>query len=254
MNEPVRYCYAVARHLPEGVLGEVRGVGGAPVELISSGDLLAITSPVDGDEFSAQTLRERLEDFEWLGEVARAHNTVVDFVAQHGVTLPLRLATIYLDEDRVREVLDSENGRWKSALDRLDGRVEWGVKVFAPEQPPVAGEDTPRAQTGRSYLRKRLEQRDTRESAVQAAAQSADEIEKVLAGLAHAHSRHRLQAQELSGIAGANVLNASYLVDAEQQETFLARVDELRQHHAHCRVEATGPWAPYSFALEQASG
>ena len=49
---------------------------------------------------------------------------------------------------------------------------------------------------------------------------------------------------------GQNVLNVAYLVSAGQQDAFLDHVDGLRQQHPHCRIDVTGPWAPYSFALD----
>ncbi|QGK71336.1 gas vesicle protein [Allosaccharopolyspora coralli] len=250
MSGTVRYCYAVTRGLSPEALTDERGVRGTPLEAVEADGLVAVTSPVDADEFSESALQKSLEDLNWLGEVARAHNSVVERVAGLAVTLPLRLATIYLDADRVRSVLRSEEAAWTAALDRLDGRVEWGVKVYTVEQPEPAAPEPERPASGRSYLRQRLQARDSRDASMQDATGSAEDVDGSLSALAHEHHRHRVQAQELSGVEGQNVLNAAYLVDADAQDAFLDRVTELREQHTRCRIDVTGPWAPYSFAFD----
>ncbi len=250
MSGTVRYCYAVTRGLDPDALADTPGVRDAPLETIEADGLVAVTSPVDADEFSESSLQKSLEDLNWLSEVARAHNSVVERVAGLAVALPLRLATIYLDADRVRSVLLSDEAMWTAALDRLDGRVEWGIKVYTVEQPEPAAPEPERPASGRSYLRQRLQARDTRDASLQEATDSAEEVDRTLASLAHDYHRHRAQAQELSGIEGQNVLNAAYLVDASAQDAFLDRITNLREQHTRCRIDVTGPWAPYSFALD----
>lgn len=249
-HDTLHYCYAVARPFHAEDVAALRGVRGAPVELIAGEGVVAVTSRVRAAEFSESALRASLEDLGWLEEVARAHNAVVDHVAGLTVTLPFRIATIYLDPDRVREVLRVRRERLTAALDRLDGRVEWGVKVYTVESEPTASTDDPDVQTGRSYLRKRLEQRNSREGSLQRAAQIAEDVDVRLSQLAEDRYRHPAQHSELSRASGQNVLNVAYLVPAADDEKFAAHVAELGERHQECRIELTGPWAPYSFAVE----
>jgi hypothetical protein len=53
----------------------------------------------------------------------------------------------------------------------------------------------------------------------------------------------------LSGAPGENVRNAAYLVDAGRTEEFAALAWRLDAEAPGTRIELTGPWAPYSFAL-----
>ncbi|QWF86030.1 GvpL/GvpF family gas vesicle protein [Amycolatopsis sp. CA-230715] len=246
MSEPQAawYCYAVTRNLPAAALDGVRGLRDAPVEAITSGGLTAVAGPVPPGQFGE--INADLEDLDWLAEVARRHNDVVGEVARHGATLPFRLATLYRDPQRVRTVLDEGRARISAALDRVEGRVEWGVKVYAelPEPAPAA----PPASDGRSYLRKRLTERRSRDELWCSARQAADEVDRALDELAEDRCAHRPQSAELSGEPGVNVLNAAYLVPDGNRDRFLARVAELRAATG-CRVEVIGPWAPYSFGL-----
>ncbi|GAA1949269.1 GvpL/GvpF family gas vesicle protein [Amycolatopsis minnesotensis] len=252
----VWYCYAVTRNLPAAALDGLRGLQGALVEPVTFADLTVVAGPVPLGQFGETALRAKLEDLAWLEEVARRHDDVVGEIARHGATLPFRLATLYLDQHRVRTVLETGHARISAALDRVDGRVEWGVKVYADLSKPVpaavasaAGDDRP----GRSYLRKRLTEQRSKDEAWQSAVQAADEVDTALSELAEERRAHRPQSAELSGEAGVNALNVAYLVPDGQGDRFLALAGELRAAARGCRIEVTGPWAPYSFGLPDLS-
>lgn len=253
----VWYCYAISRALPGGALAGVRGVSESEVDTVERDGLTAVVSPVAAADFSEEALRSRLEDLDWLGETARRHNAVVDAVANSATALPCRLATVYLDRERVDEVLREGAAGFTAALDRLDGRVEWGVKVYATARTRTAATvpadtrdtgDSP----GRAYLRRRGTERRAAEDSLQAATAKAGEVDEALDELAEDARRYRAQNPELSGASGHNVLNAAYLVGAADGEAFLARVTELRDANPDCRIEVTGPWVPYSFVPEEA--
>ncbi|MFD9895443.1 GvpL/GvpF family gas vesicle protein [Amycolatopsis sp. NPDC059027] len=255
----VWYCYAVTRQLPPGAFEGLPGLrdstvdSDAEVDTVDCAGLSAVVSPVPAAEFGEAALRANLENLGWLEEVARRHNDVVAEAARRATTLPFRLATIYLDRQRVHDVLRSGAERIGAALDRVEGRSEWGVKVYAEstaravEQPvvPSGSADPP----GRSYLRKRLAERRSRDAGWARAEATAAEVDRALGALAVDRRAHRPQSTRLSGGGEQNVLNVAYLVGDAGVESFLAKADELRAAAGECRVELTGPWVPYSFAL-----
>jgi hypothetical protein len=246
----IHYCYAIARTFRADALRDLAGVHGVAVHQVAEGDLVAVTSPVPAADFDEAALRRNLEDLDWLAGVATAHSAVVDAVSASATTLPLRLATVYLDEDRVRAMLRQGRDRFAVALDRITGRVEWGVKVSTrPARWDSESERTgPPARSGRSYLRRRIAERDARETAWQRAADTADEIDRTLTALAEARRQYRPQNAQLAGGRGENVLNVAYLVAEERSAAFVDRVAALRDAATDYDVELTGPWAPYSFA------
>jgi hypothetical protein len=215
------------------------------VHLVPYREIVAVVSPVPLAEFDETALRAKLERLPWLEATARAHHAVVDAVAACGVTLPLRLATVYRGDERVAEVLRQDYPRFRTALDRLEGRVELGVKIYsdpratAPVTSPPARQGLPQAAPA---------QHRARDDAWQRAAAATARVDATLAELA-VDSRHRPpQSPRLSGARGENVLNATYLVDAERAEEFAARARHVDAEAPGARVELTGPWAPYSFA------
>jgi hypothetical protein len=263
----LRYVYAVTRPF-DGVVPDQggRGLDGEPPRLLRHGDLVAVVSPVPAADFDEVPLKAHLEDLDWLAGTARTHQNVITALTTVTSPLPLRLATVCRDDSGVRRLLESGHRRFAAALDRLEGRIEWGVKVYtaspAPEPSPAAAPapapktrapapsaDTPGA--GRSYLQQRLAQRRTRESAANRADALCRRIHAELSQTAEHATLHRLQDGRLSGRSGQNVLNAAYLVPRTECEAFVERVHALTPDGPGgegVQVELTGPWAPYSFA------
>ncbi|OAR22760.1 gas vesicle protein [Streptomyces sp. ERV7] len=249
MNEALWYVYAVVRPFEEALPDGVRGLDGEPPRLIGHGGLCAAASPVPAADFDAAPLRARLEDLDWLSATARAHQSVVAALSSVTCAVPLRLATVCREESGVRRLLDSGRDRFVAALERLDGRVEWGVKVYAEAgSPEPATAPGAKPATGREYLRRRLGQRRAREDTWREAGALSRTLHRELSGQAEAERLHRPQNARVSGQPGENVLNAAYLVPRERSAEFVALVERHGAQVAGVRVEVTGPWAPYSFA------
>ncbi|MGW0994268.1 GvpL/GvpF family gas vesicle protein [Streptomyces sp. NPDC002523] len=260
MTERVAYAYAVLR-AAEGLgtaLDGVEGVAGAPVRLVpeGSGDALAVAvSSVPAQDFQESALRRHLEDLDWLETVARAHHTVIEALATRTTVLPLRLATVYLDDGRVEAMLREEADAFSHALRRLAGHLEWGVKIYVEPQPDTQVTDASVAagaadglSPGRAYLRARRSQRHSRDESYRAARQAAERVEAIGRAMAAGHARHRVQQGELAAGAGENVVNDAYLLSREAAADFRTRVLDAVQDLPGVRIDVTGPWAPYSFA------
>jgi Gas vesicle synthesis protein GvpL/GvpF len=247
------WLYAVVRDLDVRVVGELSGIAGAPVHPVAAEDLVAVVSPVPLSDFDEAALRRNLEDLDWLAAAARAHDAVVAAVTGATTAVPLRLATVYLGESGVREMLAERRPQLRAALELLAGRTEWGVKSFAdPDRlaDPVAAPETTAGGTGEgaAYLRRRREQLSTREQAQRVAAEHADRLHETFAALAVATRRHAPQDPALSGEPGWMVLNGAYLVDDDRAAEVRATAERLAGEVPGVRVELTGPWSPYSFA------
>jgi hypothetical protein len=255
VTEQGSYVYAVSRGLPAGAMAGVRGMGGAPVRLVEDEGLTAVVSPVDLAEFGEEGLRRNLEDLGWLETTARAHHAVVDAAAEHAVTVPLGLATVYRNEERARGALRARREEFVRALDRITGRTEWGVKVYADlaraESSGEGRDATAGARPGTAYLKRRGAQRHEEEQARQEVLVLVDRIDDELCALAATRRLHRPQDPSLSGERGWMVLNAAYLVDDERADDFRAAVARLARTRPEVRLQLTGPWAPYSFATEE---
>lgn len=266
MNTPLEsltYVYAVARPTEplQGALASLSGIDRAPVRLLpdtseaSGAGLAFVISAVPERDFNEIALKEHFEDLQWLEYVARAHHEVVQAVAAHATVLPLRMATVYQDDRRARQALIEQRDTFVQRLAHLEAHTEYGVKMYlTPFAPPTTAEPTADLGAaapitpGKAYLQRRRAQHDTRERVYQQAQQAAAAIEATAARYASQRVRHAPQSSALTG-PQENVLNDAYLVPDQQAEQFRTAIAQAAQDFPDIRIEVTGPWAPYSFAM-----
>ncbi|MEX0429384.1 GvpL/GvpF family gas vesicle protein [Nocardioides sp. DS6] len=247
MAERARYVYAVSAGLPPDALRGVAGIAGAPVELIGHRDLQALVSDVDLGEYGEAGLRRNLEDLGWLEETARAHDDVVRAATAAAPTAPLRLATIFLDDEGVRRCVEDLYGDLRAALQRVDGRREWSVKVVA--KPRAQARASAAAPTGGAdYLRRKKAESQARQSADAEALAAAERVSDAVTDGAVAVRRLPAQDPRLSGLEGEMLLNLAALVEQDAGDDLAARVHEIADAEAGVDVVVAGPWPPYSFA------
>ncbi|MFF4364716.1 GvpL/GvpF family gas vesicle protein [Streptomyces sp. NPDC001594] len=253
---PMAYVYGVGWDGEElrALARSVTGVDGHAVAIVAAGGLVALVSAVPPDAFDEIALPHRLGDLGTLEELARAHHAVVDAAFGEAVFLPLRLATVYLDEPRVADMLLEHRDRFAPLLAWLDGHVELGVKVHvdpaaaAAQAVPAQTAEPPAPSPGRAYLQQRRRKRHSTEDLHRAAGAVADEVERAARALATATVVHRPQQSGLSGRHETNIANHAHLVPADAEERFREAVQAATTPVAGVQVEVTGPWAPYSFA------
>jgi hypothetical protein len=231
------------------------------VERIEAAGLAALVSRVPRAEFGEEPLRRNLNDLAWLERAARAHESVLDQTLAASNIVPLRLCTIYENDDSVRQMLARERGAFVQALDHLAGREEWSVKVLIDpgllaEEARAYCDDARRLEPdiddsggGAAYMLRRRAERQVREVGDTLAAQVADQVHTRLEELALDAVRRSPQNRDLSGHEGDMVLNAAYLVEADRVEELQRVAAGLQSEHRALgtRVELTGPWPPYNF-------
>lgn len=253
------WLYAVTPAPAPNGLTQLAGLRDAPVRVVAGAGLVAVVSSVSRDEVGEDALRRNLEDLDWLAMTATAHDAVVAAVARWATAVPVRIATIFDDDDRVRDVLADHRSAFEDTIDLLAGRTEWGVKVYAAPNgtadvsgatPTRAPEDTvPSGQrSGTAYLLRRRAQLRARETAEHLAARDAGRVHTELGSLAVAVRRHPPQNSRLTGTSANMVLNAAYLVDDARAGHFAEAVSELDAQRPLLHLYLTGPWPPYSFS------
>jgi hypothetical protein len=163
------------------------------------------------------------------------------------------LVTIYSGDDSVRRHLGDLAADLTAALDRVEGRSEWSVKVFATAsgkqpEPAAATSSGATEKPGAAYLRRKREQADRRRASSEQAAEAARAVDERLAAASVAARRLAPQDPRLTGRSEPMVLNAAYLVPDAEAGAFGEVVDALRAENPGVTVEVAGPWPPYSFA------
>ncbi|HET9161864.1 MAG TPA: GvpL/GvpF family gas vesicle protein [Solirubrobacterales bacterium] len=251
------YLYGILRANVR-ITGELSGVDRRRrVFLLEGNKLAAIVSSVPLEEFGEEPLRENLNDVAWLEEKARAHEGVLEALLESTTVVPTRLCTIFHDEKQVREMMSREGPALLDALERLEGKAEWGVKVFAESgaleraAQERAGEEAEEGpiSPGAAYMERRRREARARENAEEIADGWAQAIHERLAACAAEALLNPLQRRELSGHDGDMLLNGVYLVGEEEVDRFREVSSELGEE-SRARglvVELTGPLPAYNF-------
>lgn len=247
-----------------GAVEPLAGVAGGQVRLVSAAEFTAVVSPVDLAEFGEEPLRRNMEHLPWLEAVARMHHDVVSVVAKVTAVVPMRLATVYRTDVGLAQMLRQHHEDFLAVLDHVAGRSEWGVKAYVaapggPATPPAAPAApagpssgvTGAPGSGAAYLSRRRAELTAAEDARKAAVASAKRIHYELAGQAVAVALHRPQDPQLSGTTYRMIMNATYLVDDRDRVSFAATVRRAASMSPSVRLELTGPWPPYSFAVPE---
>ena len=227
------------------------------VFLLEGNELAAIVSRVSLDEFGEEPLRENLNDAGWLEEKARAHEHVLEVLLESTTVIPMRLCTIFSGEKQVREMLARERVALLDSLSRLQGKAEWGVKVFvtsdALERAAAerAGAGPDELQPGAAYMARKRQEARAREGAQEIGDLWAQQIHERLAQEASEALLNPLQRREVSGHDGEMLLNGVYLIEDAEIDRFRELVEELQQDYREREVaiELTGPWPAYNFVM-----
>ncbi|NBH01751.1 GvpL/GvpF family gas vesicle protein [Amycolatopsis sp. SID8362] len=245
------WLYAVTGQPDPAVLGELTGVAAETPRFVEAAGFAAVVGDVPLSSFGEEALHRNLEDLDWLAAVARAHDSVIVSLIDRGPAIPMRLATVYHGDDRVRHLLESRAAEFGRALGQVAGRTEWGVKIFvapAPEPAPAAGGPFPRG-AGTAYLARRRAALTSRERQEQCAVEQANRTHAALAALADDARTHPPQSRALAGEDAPMILNGAYLVDNRHTLRFAEAVAACDQDNDAIVVRLTGPWPPYSFSV-----
>lgn len=230
--------------------------GLSPVRALDLGGglwLLVAGAPLP--DYGGEEIQRRLSDLSWVSDRALAHQEVIEHFSRSGTVLPMKLFTLFASDERaVAHIRERREGLDK-VLDRVDGCVEWGVRVRlddarAREVLTAEAQADGRSSSGKAFLlRKKLETEASRELA----ARLREEMDTAYTELAAASSeavRREPAASPESG--GRLLLDAAFLVRQERGAEFESVVERCASRLASraCDVTLTGPWPPYNFIAE----
>lgn len=251
----VLYVYAVTRG---DALPEVDGVDATRRFGLAIADgVSAVYTAVSGDEFSQEVIDRRAGDLEWLGAIGYHHQAVVSDLMKRTAIVPLRAFTLFSSEEALRGYLREQHEMLVSALDRLDGKHEWTLRVefdAARWSEALAArvqslrdlnEQIASAPPGKAFLlRKKLD--DERKRASHAAEQDVvAEIERRVIEKLSCDTLSETRERRDGAFPQINVL-----IERDEEARLQELHDELtaRYDREGVTLGLTGPWPPYTFA------
>lgn len=252
------YLYCVVRapgSLPlAGAPASLPGCG--PVRALDLGNgLWLIASDAPLPAYGGEEIERRLQDLSWVSERALAHEAVVEHFSRTGTAVPLKLFTLFASDERALAHIRGDRERLERVLLRIEGCVEWGVRIHFDEaraRELLAAEARTGGDghgTGTSFLlRKKVEKDASRTllARLRSGADAAfDELSRPAAGAVRRNP---------AGPDGDRLLlDAAFLVRQARAAEFEAAVERCaaRLGIQGCEHTLTGPWPPYNFVGEE---
>lgn len=251
----VLYVYAVTR---DAVTPEVDGIDGTRrFGSVTIDGISAVFTPANAEAFSQEAIDARAGDLEWLGAIGYRHQDVVSDLMKRTAIVPLRAFTLFSTEEAVRAYLHEHRDMLANALERLDGKQEWTLRIeFDPARwsesltTRIASlrdlqNEIASAAPGKAFLlRKKLD--DEKKKASHAAEQEVvTEIEKLVLEKLGCETVAETRERRDGAFPQINVL-----INRDEEATLQELHATLNAQYEHEGVVLglTGPWPPYSFA------
>ena len=224
------YLYGIVG-FPPALTDEIRGLGETPVFLVPHGGLAALVGPSPLAPWPPDEIH------------LTRHEAVVEKVMGSRPILPVRFNTLFRSGEAVIALLDKQSQPFRSALDRVAGKVELGLRVlWEPPGNPEARLDQEAGEggSGTEYLNRRLRDQRRQTSLRAAGEQVAQKVQARFRSLAVESWMRRLSTDRL-------LLSGAYLVERDRVDAFREGVAKAREEFSSLSFLLTGPWPPYHF-------
>jgi len=204
-------------------------------------------------EFAAVVSNCPLIVFDPTRENALAHEHVNELVMKDFTVLPMSFGTVFRTENDIKEFLKGTYDALSDVLQKMDGKIEFGLKVNWNKDQVVHEIETENEEIRR--LKEEI-QSNTSTSTYFSRMQLGRVVESALQAKADAYVSEIYEALRDAAIASRSnkpigdkmILNAAFLVDREKTKTFDDQItDNAKKYENKLSFLYTGPWPPYNF-------
>jgi hypothetical protein len=221
---------------------DLRGIdGAAAVEPLACAGLTCWISRVPEAEF-AENLAKNMQDLDWLAAATTRHQQVVSAIAEAADILPARFGIEFLNDKSLRSHIEGRKSLLQADLDRIRGKEEWGVKVFAlPAAAMPKKMAKKKIRSGKDYLQAKAA---LTHRATDRANPEVLDFAKALRALADDVTEGGKFAAARRDLEFHKTLLLKR-TDRKRLESLVRRY--ARKWKDKKRIECTGPWPPFSF-------
>jgi hypothetical protein len=236
-----KYVYCIVRSDRQREFGAIGIGGGQRVFTVAYQDLAAVVS--DTPIVIYDPTRENVLAHEFVNETVMREHTVI----------PMSFGTVFRSEEDVTELLRSTYQAFSDVLDKMQDKIEFGLKVLWDREKVVAHLERENDEIRR--LKDEIS-RHTSSSTYFARMQLGRLIESALEELSARYVADIHDALKPAAVASRSnkpigdrmILNAAFLVERAQEQAFDERVKETsRRYEDVLAFKYSGPWPPYNF-------
>ena len=243
--------------------------GGKPVRALPAGNgAWLIVSDVPAARYDEAALAAGLQNLDWVGRRAMAHEAVVEHFLTAPAVLPMQLFTLFTSDARALEHIARDRRRVERILTRLERQQEWGLRLSfdergalqavedqhrppSPKGPGAPGSRRRRraadTESGAAYLARKRDLLDVTRGQLTAARREADRLYRAMSR--EATEARRRTATEQATPGSRLLLDAAFLVPSRRANAFRGSLRRRARSLSGSGlvVSLTGPWPPYNF-------
>ncbi|MEI6576746.1 MAG: GvpL/GvpF family gas vesicle protein [Bacteroidota bacterium] len=251
------YVYCIAKSIPTVEPSTLSG----NLEYLAIDDCVVIAKYVSDEEFSEENLKINISDVIWLEKNAREHIRIISQIMNLCDVIPLRLGTIFLSEDSLRNFISDYAGSFRENFQFIGGKEEWAVKIFCDRKllgnqidelsHTMADMETQikASSPGKAFLLRR-KKTDLVEIEIDNLCRTfGQEYFEALKVVSDETCLNNLLPKEFTGRTDTMILNATFLVSQNNVSTFIEKLDVIRKRDRDSVffIEESGPWPAFSF-------
>src|SRR2546423_2629651 len=236
-----KYVYCIIRSERQKDFGGIGIGGGQRVYTVHHNDLAAVVS--DTPIVIYDPTRENVLAHEFVNETVMKEHTVI----------PMSFGTVFRSEDDVTELLRSTYQAFSEVLEKMQDKIEFGLKVLWDRDKVVASleqnneeirrlKDEISRHTSTSTYFARMQLGRLVETSLEETSQ------RYVADVHDALKSVAVASRSNKPIGDRMILNAAFLVDRAQEVAFDDKVKEIsRRYEDILTFKYSGPWPPYNF-------
>ena len=264
MSGRLYYVYGVVGASVETATAP-RGIDGGAVSVIPSGDVAALSTSVNADDYAPDKVEALTADVDWVSERATAHDRVLTWASDVGAVVPFPMWTLFSDAKGVSSMLSKRMNELQRTFERIrDGR-EFIVRMYVQaavlkghlaehsDELTSLEAQAAKATPGQKYLLERKIENLRRDAGRDLTGKVADEIHGALSSAAMETVREQPVNSGAPREQGRAILNASFLVAPARVVGFQRELTSMvnKYEPSGFKFDFTGPWPPYHFVGER---
>ncbi|MCO5165689.1 MAG: GvpL/GvpF family gas vesicle protein [Planctomycetes bacterium] len=235
-----KYVYCIIPASEPLKFGHI-GIGAEPAEVHT----------VNYKEIAAVVSDTPIEVYDPTRENVLAHERVNELVMRDHTVIPMSFGTVFKTREDILELLRSAYQAFKDVLVKMQGKLEFGLKVLW--DPETVIRELEKEDESIRRLKKEISSQkgSTYFARMQYGrlvdAQLQERSERYVTEIAN-HLRDVSVASRSNKVIGDRmIMNFAFLVPREQEAAFDAKVKEIGARLDHLTFKYTGPWPPYNF-------
>lgn len=243
------YAYALVRAEKKLALRGLAAAmpGGGPVRMLAADPgLWLVASSVPEASYDEASLQARLQDLDWVGPRAVAHQAVVERFLRCRAVLPMQLFTLFHSDERAIEHVQRTKRRVARILGHIERHLEWGLRLAWSEEAAPPAVSVAADPSGAAYLARKRDVLAASRSQAANARSTANNFYRALAREASSARRH---AETEQAPRSRVLLDAAFLVRSDRTDAFRTVLRQQARSLAGSGLAASlsGPWPPYNF-------